>query len=170
MNNITFSSDTKIITLKEILETKRLGESYFKTKIDPDQFPATNKSAEWTYKKIQNFINIIKYKNKIIGFTFIIPSNKKLMKYFISNKITERELYEKSKKLKLNFETLYLCAAFINKEFRRESLALKAFIKTIKNNSNKNTFLFYWAYSKEGEKLAKKIGKITKLKILKRKS
>ena len=110
----------------------------------------------------------------VIGYSFALPCNRILMDKFMSNKINESELFKEIKKLKLTDtpETIYLCASVVKKEFRRQGLATKAFVKMIDkitSNEKKKPILFAWAYSKEGGKLARKIAEITELKLKERK-
>ncbi len=124
-------------------------------------------------KVISSCLNIIRQENKIVGLTLIFPCRKELMNDFISKKITEADLLDKLKKSPSNRkpEAIYLCSALIKPEFRGKGLALKSFIKSIKNNFNLKYRppLFYWGYSNEGDALSNKIAKILNLPIYKRK-
>jgi len=172
MKKFKFSTDKKIYPLKEGFVVIKLAEDYFGTHYDKEQAKITKERGIWIHDNLPDCLNIIKCNNEVIGFTFILPATKLLMKKFIMHKINEEQLFKKVQNLInfKNFETLYLCSAFIKPEFRGKGLATKGFTKSIKKitkNKQKPT-LFYWAYSKEGNKLALKIAKLTKLKIKKR--
>ncbi len=167
---MTFSTDTGILTIKDNIQTGKLAEQYFKMETSPDQIPATLRNVKWTNKNIPDCANAIKDNNKIVGFTFIIPSTKRLMEDFISKRITENQMFEQIKK-KVNygnFEAIYLCSAFIKPEYRKKGMAFEAFIKSIKKITCKRKvkpILFYWKFTEEGEGLSKKIAKKLGLKI-----
>ena len=123
------------------------------------------------YKNINRCLNAIRDNNKIIGFTFVVPANKKLMNLFIKKEITEKELFNQIKKTVnyKNFDALYLCATVVNPKYRNKGLATKAFLKTIKQIAkNKKVTLFYWGYSKEGKIMAKKKASLLNSKLIKR--
>jgi hypothetical protein len=171
---ITFSADSGEISRKDLDETGRITEKYFRMQNDPNQIPATKKNKDWFFKNALDYLNIIRCGNKIIGYAFLLPCNDILMERFTSGKINEAELFENIKKIKVNDppDSMYLCASVIEKDFRGKGLATSAFVKTISkvmSNKKERPVLFYWEYSKEGTKLAKRIAKITDLELRKRK-
>ena len=173
MKGITFSTDVGILTIEDNISSGRLAEEYFGMNTDSNQIPASMENVKWINKNIPDCVNVIKNDGKIIGFTFIVPGNKKIMNDFLDEKINENELFEmvKSNISYDNFYTIYLCSAFIKNEFRRKNLALNGFIKSIDKllgKVKKKPILFIWAYTKEGERLGEKIAKITKLKLKKK--
>lgn len=170
---ITFSSDSGRLSREDLDKTSEMAEEYFGMESDPDQIPATRENRDWIYENLSDYVNIIRNEDEIIGFSFIIPCNKKLMDRFVNKKINEAELFEEVKKINLNkLETLYWCSAFVNKEFRGKGLALSAIIKIINkvtNDLKNKPTLFYWKYSNEGEVLGKRIADLTGLRLLARK-
>jgi hypothetical protein len=105
----------------------------------------------------------------------MLPSNKSIMNQFLERKITEAEFFDKIKEIKWIGcpEAIYLCAGFIKSKFRRKGLIFTATIKSLNKvtqNLKYKPVLFYWAYTKEGEKLAEKVSSATGLKLLKRKT
>ncbi|MDP4012111.1 MAG: GNAT family N-acetyltransferase [Candidatus Nanoarchaeia archaeon] len=161
MAEITFTSEVGL-TREDIAESGRLAEQEFGMEADPDQIQISEKTYDWIYNHIPDCLNVIKLKGEVIGHTFIIPCSEILMNKFLNKEITENELFEKIKKTVTvkNFETIYLCAAFIKSEFRRQGLASKGMVNSIKKLLSKRDIkptLFYWAFSEEGKKLATKI-------------
>ena len=164
----------EIIMSSTIDETSKIVEEYFGTQKDPHQITTSPENRNWIYKNIKYYLNIIKHKDKIIGFSFMLPATKELMDKFISKKISEAELFEKIKISNVPQipEAIYLCSAVIKKEFRGKGLATQASIKLINkfiDNSRQKPILFYWAWSNEGEKLAIKMAKLTNLELKYRK-
>ena len=97
MKGIVYSTDTGILTLKDNIQSGKLAEQYFEMERDPNQIPATMENVRWINKNIPQCVNVIKYNNDIIGFTFIVPANKNLMRKFLSGKISENEMFEEVK-------------------------------------------------------------------------
>ena len=162
MKGIVYSTDTGILTLKDNIQSGKLAEQYFEMERDPNQIPATMENVRWINKNIPQCVNVIKYNNDIIGFTFIVPANKNLMRKFLSGKISENEMFEEVKRSITyeNFETIYLCSAFIKQEYRRNCLALEGFVKSVKKLMEKTKIrpiLFYWEYTSEGGKMCRKV-------------
>ena len=169
-NKITFSSDKGKLSLKDHVGAAKMLEEYFKSENDVEQAPISKENIIWVHKNMPNCANVIKYDNKIIGSTFVVPCNRKLMEKFLSGKINENQLFEMIKKeLNLsNFDSIYLASAFIKQEFRGRGLAVKGFVKSIKKligNKKVKPTLFYWGYSVEGKKLARKVAEITGLEL-----
>lgn len=77
--------------------------------------------------KFPNSHSIIRDNNEIIGETWIIPTNKKIMFEFLENKINEKQLIIKSvKKVSVNnFETIYIFYSAILKNYRQKGLIFK---------------------------------------------
>ncbi len=168
-NNIRFSQDGIKISLKDLEITGEIAEEYFNTIGDNNQIEVSEENALWIHKN-QKYLNIIFYGKQIIGFIFVIPATKDLMKRFLSNKLTEKNMFEEIKNLKFSekLEAIYICSAMIKKEFRRNKLTLTAAIKLIKNLTNNLSTkpdLFYEPYSKEGDLFAKNLALNLNLKI-----
>jgi hypothetical protein len=168
---ITFSSDVGEISFEDINNTSRLSEDYFQTHIDPEQININEENKMWIYKNIPNSVNVVKFGDEVIGFSFILPCSKKLMDKFVSKKINEAQLFDSIKKLDFEIECIYLCAVIIKPEFRGEGLGSKATLKSISGfaaKMNKKPILFYWAYSKEGDSLAKRVSRESGFNLKKR--
>lgn len=173
MKGITLSSDEGHLSIEDNIQTGKLAEEYFNMDDDSEQIPATIGNVKWINKNIPDCVNAIKFKGRMIGFTFIILCNKKIMHAFLNKEINEKDLFLKIKKEVNyeNFDSIYLCSAFVKPEFRKRGLALQAFVKSIRKIIAKRKIrpvLFFWAYTKKGEKLAKKIAKVTKLELINR--
>jgi len=91
------------------------------------------------------------------------------MTQFIDQKISERELYELTP-LNTKYEAIYLCSALLLEEFRGKGIAQKLCVTAIENIKRDHSIkaLFYWSFSKEGEKLAEKISGLVGLTLHKR--
>jgi hypothetical protein len=170
---ITFSSDGGKTNKKDWQEVGKIAEAYFKTHEDPEQAQITEERAAWIRKEFPECLNLMKSENKVIGVTFVLPCTNELMNQFLSKEINEEDLFVQIQN-KMNYdnlETIYLCSAIVIPEFRRKGLALQGTIKSIEKILEKRNIrptLFYWAYSKEGLSLAKRVAKALNLECKKR--
>ena len=167
---VFYSSDDDCIRREDIDETSRMSEEYFGTQTDSSQIPTTQETRAWIYEHAPKYLNIITSGRRIIGYAFILPCTKKLMKSFTEGKINEFTLFQEIKRAKFPDvpETLYLCASVLEKKFRGRGLATTAFVKTIKkitHNLREKPVLFYQKYSEEGRRLAERIAEITGLEL-----
>jgi hypothetical protein len=166
--SISFSNETGA-SEDDIREAARIGENYFQTENDPRQFRVNYENYSYVYRHFPNCLNVIKDENRVVGFALILPCNRKIMDDFLSKKINEFQLLELVKKeiVYEKFETVYLADAFIDPEYRRKGLILSGFVDSIKKlmKINGNIQLFSWGYSKEGEKLAYRIGEKLEMKV-----
>lgn len=91
------------------------------------------------------------------------------MTQFIDQKISERELYELTP-LNIKYEAIYMCSALLLEEFRGKGIAQDLAIKAIESIKIDHSIkaLFFWAFSKEGEKLAEKLSGLIGLPLYKR--
>jgi len=98
-----------------------------------------------------------------------IPTTLYLMNQFINKKISERELYELTP-LNTNYEAIYLCSALLLEEFRGKGIAQTLGVRAIENIMTDHSIkaLFFWSFSKEGEKLAEKVSALMSLPLFKR--
>ncbi len=167
-----FSIQPSKLDEKEIEEARALAESYFKTEESPDQMPTTKENSTWFRTAIPSCLQIIRHKKKIMGFGLILPCTKKLMNDFVSKKITEAELFEAIKRTEAykKREAIYFCSVFVQPAFRGKGLALKALTQAITStfDLSQHPPLFYWAYSKEGDILAKKLSEQLDVPLYKR--
>jgi GNAT superfamily N-acetyltransferase len=99
----------------------------------------------------------------------VIPTTLDLMNRFLENKISEKELYELTP-LHIQYEALYLCSAMVLPEYRRKGIAKRLGIEAIEAIKKDHPLksLFVWAFSKEGDALAKKIASLTGLPLKKK--
>ncbi len=107
--------------------------------------------------------------NGPICWILCIPTTLDLMTQFINKEISERELYELTP-LNTKYEAIYLCSALLLEEFRGKGIAQRLGLKAIESIKIAHSIkaLFYWSFSKEGEKLANKASELMGLPLYKR--
>jgi hypothetical protein len=91
------------------------------------------------------------------------------MNKFINKEISERELYELTP-LNTKYEAIYLCSALLLEEFRGKGIAQRLGVSAIENIKIDHPIkaLFFWSFSKEGEKLAEKVSSLIGLPLYNR--
>ncbi len=144
-------------------------EKFFHTKNDSNQVQETYEAILKLQKlHPKSLIYKIDSRGNFIGSVTIIPTSKNLMNLFLNGAITEGELLKKSKPRK-KYGAIYLLDAVILPKHRKKQHATKMFIKSINSIPRyKNFEIFYWPFSKAGERLSKKIADHFGVKIKKR--
>ena len=136
-----------------------LTENIFKTEKDPEQIPINKKSLHKLLRlhpKAPTYL--LNKKGGLMGWVVVVPTNKKLAGNFLNLKISEKELFEKTKPLK-KYSAIYLCSAIVLPRYRRKGYATEMFIKAINNiPKEKNVLFFYWPFNKSGKKLENILG------------
>jgi hypothetical protein len=157
------------LSLEENSDLEKLDKKYFKNNIDSNQWISDFKTNSQIIKAFKYSLIVFKDEELIIGYSLVIPSNKKLMIDFLTNKISETQLIKSSLKNVnlLNFQTLYLCAVILLPEYRHKGYAKKGVLKSINyyKKLNKKIVLFSWSYSKSGNQLLQAISNTVKLPL-----
>jgi hypothetical protein len=147
----------------------QLAEEFFATKDDPSQI-SINRKVMLRLKRIHPSTMTEKSTSRgPIAWILIIPTTHKLMKQFITKKINERELFNKTP-LRAKYDSIYLCSALVLPEYRGRGSAKRLMIKAIKSIQRGHPIqcLFYWAFSIEGKKLAASVAREFSLPLYKR--
>ncbi len=157
------------MVLSNYVRLIQLSDEVFSSRTDPDQLNVNEKVMEHLQLIHPDTISEYDDVNGPVCWILCIPTTLDLMSKFIEQKISERELYELTP-LNTKYEAIYMCSALLLEEFRgkgiAQNLALKA-IENIKIDHNIKA-LFFWAFSKEGEKLAEKLSGLVGLPLYKR--
>ena len=145
-------------------------KEFFGTEQDPEQIPITKKSLKKLLLLDKNAFHYEKDKEEnIVGWVVLVPTNKKLAKYFIEGRINEKELFDKTKPQK-KYDAIYLCSAIVLPKYRRQGYALKMMKDSLeKIPHEKDSLLFYWPFSNEGRLAVQKAEKIFNIEIKERK-
>jgi hypothetical protein len=147
----------------------QLAEEFFGTRNDPTQISVDRKVMIRLRKIHPSTLIEKRMKKGPIAWILIIPTTKELMKQFIKKNINEHELLNKTP-LRMKYEAIYLCSALVLPEHRGKGLAKRCMCKAIKSIQKQHPikFLFYWAFSAEGKKLAGSVAKEFALPLYKR--
>ena len=147
----------------------QLSDEVFSSRTDPDQLNVDEKVMERLELIHPDTLSEFDDGNGPVCWILCIPTTLDLMSKFIDQKISERELYELTP-LNTKYEAIYLCSALLLEEFRGKGIAQKLAVEAIENIKTDHNIkaLFFWAFSKEGEKLAEKLSGLMGLPLYRR--
>jgi len=146
-----------------------LSDEVFSSRTDPDQLNINENVMEHLQLIHPDTISEYDDGNGPVCWILCIPTTLDLMNQFINKEISERELYELTP-LNAKYEAIYMCSALLLEEFRGKGIAQKVGMKAIENIMLDHSIkaLFFWSFSKEGEKLADKASDLLGLPLYKR--
>ena len=147
----------------------QLADEVFSSRTDPDQLNMDENVMQHLQLIHADTMSGYDDGNGPVCWILCIPTTLDLMTKFIDQKISERELYELTP-LNTNYEAIYLCSALLLEEFRGKGIAQRLAVKSIESIKIDHPIkaLFFWAFSKEGEKLAEKVSGLISLPLYKR--
>lgn len=147
----------------------QLSDEVFSSRTDPDQLTVDEKVMKHLQLIHPDTISEYEEGNGPICWVLCIPTTLDLMNQFIDQKISERELFELTP-LNAKYEAIYLCSALLLEEFRGKGIALNIAIQALERIKIDHAIkaLFFWAFSKEGEKLAEKVSGLMGLPLYKK--
>ena len=146
-----------------------LSDEVFSSRTDPDQLNVNENVMEHLQLIHPDTISEYDEGNGPVCWVLCIPTTLDLMNQFINKEISERELYELTP-LNAKYEAIYMCSALLLEEFRGKGIAQRLGMKAIENIMLDHSIkaLFFWSFSKEGEKLADKASGLLGLPLYKR--
>ena len=147
----------------------QLSDEVFSSRTDPDQLNVNENVIEHLQLIHPDTLSEYDDGNGPVCWILCIPTTLDLMTKFINQTISERELYELTP-LNTKYEAIYLCSALLLEEFRGKGIAQSLASKAIENIRIDHPIeaLFFWSFSKEGEKLAEKVSRLIGLPLYKR--
>lgn len=126
---------------------------------DPRQIPPEPEFVKKALLLNRHCVQYADFANgKPIGSAFAFPTTKELMEQFNKKEITERELFERTP-VQSKYEVIYACSVMVIKSMQRKGIGKMLMTKVLKRllKEYPGAEIFYWATSKEGEALAKKL-------------
>ena len=147
----------------------QLSDEVFSSRTDPHQLNVNENVMEHLQLIHSDTISEYDDGNGPVCWILCIPTTLDLMNKFINKEISERELYELTP-LNTKYEAIYLCSALLLEEFRGKGIAQRLGVKALENIKIDHPIkaLFFWSFSKEGEKLAEKVSSLIGLPLYKR--
>lgn len=145
-------------------------ESTFATRSDPGQLQVTEKQMAKLVALHPATLSEVADEHGPLIWVLLIPTTENTMHEFLSEKITEKQLLEKTSNGE-SYNALYLCSATTLPEYRgkgeTKKLCLKAISAIRKDHPIKT--LFVWPFSEGGNALAQGIATTCGLPLLTRK-
>ena len=147
----------------------QLSDDVFSSRTDPDQLSVNENVMEHLQLIHPDTLSEYDDGNGPVCWLLCIPTTLDLMTKFIDQTISERELYELTP-LNTKYEAIYLCSALLLEEFRGKGIAQRLAVTAIENIRIDHPIkaLFFWPFSKEGQKLAEKLSRLIGLPLYKR--
>jgi hypothetical protein len=147
----------------------QLADEVFSSRTDPHQLNVNENVMEHLQLIHSDTISEYDDGNGPVCWILCIPTTLDLMNKFINKEISERELYELTP-LNTKYEAIYLCSALLLEEFRGKGIAQRLGVSAIGNIKIDHPIkaLFFWSFSKEGEKLAEKVSSLIGLPLYSR--
>ncbi|MDE3056886.1 MAG: GNAT family N-acetyltransferase [Bacteroidota bacterium] len=147
----------------------RLANEFFSAKSDPNQVSVTQEVMEQLRRIHPATMREQDDGDGPVAWVLVIPTTEKLMKRFIAKEINEDELL-KMTPLNGTYEAIYLCSALVLPEFRGRGIAKRLLCEAVKaiRQDHPIRYLFYWAFSSEGEKLAEAVSRETAVSLYKK--
>lgn len=148
-------------------KARQIAEDFFGTSYDPTQIKISHESFE-KFKSLSpdTILYEIDESGEPISWIANLPTTKELMRKFLANEITEKELMDATEP-QGKYSAVYLCGAFTLPEHRRKGLTKKLMMESISKIPLTDDFeLFAWPVSSEGLNAVKNMEKETGRVIL----
>jgi len=164
-------SEAAILNMKENNFTRmmKLVDEVFATRNDPDQLQVDQEvlnKLEYIHPATLSEYN---EGNGPGVWLLVVPTTTSLMNEFVSGKISEQELFDRTQP-GMEYEALYLCSATALPEYRGKGIAKELCLDSIKRIRATHLIkaLFVWPFTEQGDRLAEQVSKETKLPLFKR--
>lgn len=147
----------------------QLAEDVFAAKSDPEQLDVD----QLVIAKLQDLhpatVSEQSDANGPFIWILLIPTTAEVMNDFISGKISEKILFERTQP-GTKFEAIYLCSAMVLDEYRQKGFAFNLTLTAIDRikSDHEISFLYVWPFSEAGDFAAQKIADHFGLPLLKR--
>jgi hypothetical protein len=137
----------------------QLADDVFSTRTDANQLNVDEDVMKRLHEIHPASLSEFDDGNGPAAWVLVFPTTAALMNDFLAKKITEKELFYLTP-LNVRYDAIYLCSALVLEEYRNKGIAKSMTIDAIEKIKKDHPIksLFVWAFTKEGEALATKIG------------
>jgi len=144
-------------------------DEVFATRNDLNQLHVNEKAMKKLHAIHPATLGEVADKNGPVIWVLMIPTTTHIMEDFLSGKISENQILEKTEPGK-SYDCIYLCSATTLPEYRGQGQTKKLCVNSIWKICFDHPIrtLFVWPFTKEGEKLAESISKECLMKLFKR--
>ncbi|MCD6012515.1 MAG: GCN5-related N-acetyltransferase (GNAT)-like protein [Flavipsychrobacter sp.] len=142
---------------------------FFDTRNDPDQISVTPEEQKKLFAIHPATLSELSNEDGPIVWILMIPTTQIVMERFLSGKISEKQLLERTK-LGDTYDAIYLCSASVLPEFQHKGLAKQVALDAINNiqRSHPIRSLFYWPFSDAGKALAISLARTCNMQLFER--
>lgn len=136
-------------------KTAAVTEEFFGTEVDSTQIPINQETRNKFLQLSPYCMNTAEDTlGNPVSWVICIPTSVELMEKFISEKITEKELFDQTE-IAEHYSALYLCTAFTIPAYRKKGIARALLLESIQKfkETNPDIQLFAWGYSAGGQKV-----------------
>ena len=147
----------------------KLAEETFAFRTDPSQIIVNESVMEQLARIHPASLSEERDSDGPVAWVLVFPTTGELMNAFVERRISERELLDRTP-VGASYSTIYLCSALVLEEHRRNGIAKRLMCDAIRKISKDHPIasLFYWAFTPEGDGLAKSVAIETKLPLVER--
>ena len=152
--------------LERMLE---LAEEVFASKNDPNQLDVNEEVMEQLQRIHPESIAEYDNGHGPICWIIQIPTTRQLMDQFLTNEISEKQLFELTP-LNVPYQSVYLCSGMVLQEFRRKGIAKKLAFDALSKirESHPIESLFVWAFTQDGDIASESLAKLSGLPLFKK--
>lgn len=128
-----------------------LAESVFDARRDPNQLDVDDQVLERLYRIHPSSVSEEDDGNGPVAWILLIPTSLSLMDDFLSGRIGEKELFERTPEGGC-YDALYLCSALVLEEYRRKGVARRLTLEAVGQILADHPIraLFVWTFSEAG--------------------
>lgn len=132
-------------------------EKFFQMGIDEKQAPSTLELFRKIEKQHSSAIKCFFDGNNIVSIALSLPTSKDLAEKFLSDKITERELFALSEPME-QYGAIYFHIAFTLRPYRGRGLTAKMFEESVREIPHSEDAIFLsWPSTDAGKKVLDKV-------------
>lgn len=133
----------------------RLVDEVFAVHDDPMQLQVDPVVLEHLAELHPAAVSEVADENGPIAWVLLIPTTADLMEEFLTGRLTEQELYQRTP-TSASYEAVYLCSAMVLEEHRRNGLAKRMTLEALTwmRKEHRIQTLFCWPFTEEGVALA----------------
>ncbi len=146
-----------------------LAEEVFASKNDPNQLDVNEEVMEQLQRIHPESIAEYDNGHGPICWIIQIPTTRQLMDQFLTNEISEKQLFELTP-LNVPYQSVYLCSGMVLQEFRRKGIAKKLAFDALSKirESHPIESLFVWAFTQDGDIASESLAKLSGLPLFKK--
>jgi hypothetical protein len=147
----------------------QLAEEVFESKNDPNQLDVNEEVMEQLQRIHPESIAEYDNGHGPICWIIQIPTTRLLMEQFLSNEISEKQLFELTP-LDVPYQAVYLCSGMMLQEYRRKGIAKKLAFDALSKirESHPIESLFVWAFTQDGDIFSESLAKLSGLPLYKK--